>query len=64
MIATLVQISSLHKQPTPLSGGDVLFMFFFFFFFHDLEEDEKQTEGLGRSDTDREIIRQWETKNF
>lgn len=25
-----------------------------FFFLDDLEEDQKQTEGLGRSDTDRE----------
>lgn len=31
-------------------------------FFDDLEEDQKQTESLGRSDTDRESIRQWETK--
>lgn len=33
-------------------------MFSFFFFSDDLEEDQKPTEGPGRSDTDKKIIRQ------
>lgn len=37
-----------------LSGGGVLFMFFSSPFFN----KQKQAEGLGRSDTDREIIQQ------
>lgn len=49
-------------------GGEALFIFpsslYLFIFFDDLEEDQKQTEGLGRSDADREIIRQWETKEL
>lgn len=49
-------------------AGEALFIFpsslYLFFFFDDLEEDQKQTEGLGRSDADREIIRQWETKEL
>lgn len=62
MVATLAPLFGVCTNNQAALWRRLLLSSFLPFFFDDLDDDQNETEGLGRSDADREIIWQWEPK--